>query len=185
MCFTVLHHVEHVTNPDVKTIFEIGAVDDELPTQERMMRMVKTVSKIWIANQVIAHVIKVATAAGRVQQVSTPADIPEMWDRGILFTSPAINRMLVDVAHPEVCWVDPNIALDNILVMIQLKDFSHVARVSLGDVGEDAPAMAEGILYHQECRMSFDTDIEQSIIYQLPDNWLDVEMAKHGLGTVC
>lgn len=178
MCFEMIYHVDCVDEPDMKTKFEVRDIGGPKPSMAEMQSQVKIAAKIWMANQVIAKAIEVATAHGRIQEVTIPSDIPEMWERGILFAGTPLSQQLVDVAHREVMWVDHHIQLRDKVIMLQLKDFSFAAMVSFGEVRDDQEPMGEGVFIRRECRIKFGLDAEQAMIYQLPEDWLKVAIEK-------
>lgn len=178
MCFQMTYHVDYVEEPDVKQKFEVIDAGGPKPSIEELRSYVKTAAKLWISNHVIAKAVEIAAASGRVQAVTTPGDVPEIWERGILFTATPVAQCLIEVAHREVMWVDHHIQLSNKVIMIQLKDFSFAAMVSFGDIRDDQEPMGENALIRQECRIKFGLDAEQAITYQLPEGWLEVEIAK-------
>jgi hypothetical protein len=178
MCFEMTYHVDYVEEPDVKTNFEVLDAGDPNSSMPLMEAQVKVAAKIWMANQIVAKAIEVATAHGRIQEVKIPSDIPEMWERGILFVGTSLAQQLVDVAHREVMWVDHHIQLRDKVIMLQLKDFSFAAMVSFGEVRDDQEPMREGVLIRRECRIKFGLEAEQAMIYQLPEDWLEVAIEK-------
>ena len=178
MCFEMINHVDYVAEPDVKTKFEIIDAGGEKPTDREMLSHLKTAAKIWISNQIVLKAIATAEAFGRIQPVAAPGDIPEMWERGVLFVGVPLRRCLIgDVAHPEVTWADHQIQLENRAIMLQLKDFSFVAQTSFAEMRDDEP-MGENVLFRREARIKFGLESEQGIIYQLPEGWLQVEIDK-------
>jgi hypothetical protein len=174
----MLHHVDYVDEPDVKQKFEVIRGIGNIPPTIQLLSNVKTCAKIWMANHVVQKAVEIATAAGRVQEVKVPSDIPTMWERGLLFTSPTVRQQLIDVAHHEVTWVDHHIQIRNKAIMLQLKDFSFAAQVSFAEVRDDVEPMGEDVLIRREARLKFGLDAEQAIIYQLPEDWLHVEIEK-------
>lgn len=185
MCFEMINHVDYVAEPDVKTKFEIIDAGGPKPSDREMLNHLKAAAKIWISNQIVLKAIATAEEFGRIQPVASAGDIPEMWERGVLFIGYALRRYLIgDIAHPEVTWADHQIQLENRAIMLQLKDFSFVAQMSFGEMRDDAEPMGENVLFRREARLKFGLESEQGIIYQLPEDWLQVENDKARMARV-
>jgi hypothetical protein len=177
MCFQMIYQQEYVEAPDAKTKLEVRDAGGPKPPIEELRSQVKVASRIWLANHVVLKAVEIATAHGRIQEVKCPADVPEMWERGILFTATRVAQCLVDVAHREVMWIDHHIQLRDKVIMLQLKDFSYAAMASYGEVRDDKEPMGDALI-RREVRIKFGMDIEQAIIYQLPEGWQEVEIEK-------
>lgn len=182
MCFQMLYHVDYVENPDATTKIEVGRGLGPRPGAQELLNMVRTPAKIWLANQVVKKAVEIAKAGGRTQEVATPFDIPNMLENSIVFADMRISRYLLafdgEPWHKELMWESPHLALDNKYIMLQLKDFSYAATVSINKVVDDPEPMGDNILIRRECRIKFGLDAEQTMIYTLPDDWTEKAMEK-------
>lgn len=182
MCFQMLYRQDYIEEPDVTQKFEIVDAGGPIYEQAEMLSTITTTAKIWLSNHVVAKAIATAEADGRVQEVKHPRDIPEMWERGVLFTDRVIPHCLEGVWHREVMWLSPHIALCNKYVLLQLKDFSYAATWSLGEIRDDPEPMGVDVLMRRECRVKFGLESEQAIIYTLPEGWSEVELERLRMG---
>lgn len=178
MCFQMLYRQDYIEEPDEKQKLEIRDVGGEIYPQEQMLSTMTTMAKIWVSNHVVAKAIATAEAEGRIQEVEHPRDIPEMWERGVLFTDRAIPHCLEGVWHREVMWLSPHLALQNKYVLLQLKDFSFAATWSLSEIRDDPEPMGADVLMRRGVRVKFGLESEQAIIYQLPEGWVEVELER-------
>lgn len=174
MCFEMIQRIDCVEDPDVKDIFRMFDVGRTDFTWLDLEGCIKTAIKVRIANEIVGKVIEVAETLGNITRVAQAADIPTMFDRGVLFVSRSLHPHLIDVAHREVTWVSPDVRLDDRVIMIQLQDFSYVAQVSVGEANPgDWPQYPtdDKELIRRELRIKFNLDAVHAQIYEMPKGW--------------